>query len=66
MYCSICHSTGNRVIRSADMNGMIRRLRRCIQCGHQWATREIPEVDVAHALCVVEKARELAALVSRG
>jgi transcriptional regulator NrdR family protein len=64
--CRTCQSVENRVIRSADRDGMVRRLRRCTQCGHQWATREVPEADVDHTLSIVEKARELAALVSGG
>jgi hypothetical protein len=64
--CRICLSVESRVIRSADRDGMVRGLRRCTQCGHQWATREVPEADVGHTLSIVEKARELATLVSGG
>jgi transcriptional regulator NrdR family protein len=66
MNCRIRHSAENRVVRSADRDGMVRRLRRCTQYGHQWATREVPNSDVDRTSPIVEKARELAALVAGG
>lgn len=66
MNCPVCHHGESHVYRTGPRGSQIRRHRRCAKCGHPWITVEMPEAAVGKAQQVIDKARELAALLPQG
>ncbi len=66
MKCPVCHTDGHGVLRTVTRDDEIRRTRRCLRCGHTWATRELAAATLEAVSAVMNKAREMANLVAVG